>query len=147
MAMMEQFEKTIAESMMIAMMFMGGFAAIIACGVVYDAARIEVSERGRELSTLRILGFTRGETATILLGEQAVLTAVALPIGCLLGFLLCAMTQPLYETEMYRMPIVVRPVTYTIAVTVAVLAALGSSLLVRRELDRLDMVAVLKAAD
>ena len=57
------------------------------------------------------------------------------------------MTQPLYETEMYRMPIVVRPVTYTIAVTVAVLAALGSSLLVRRQLDRLDMVAVLKAAD
>ena len=48
------------------------FAIAIAISIVYNNARVSVSMRGRDLATLRVLGFTRGEISAILLGVQAV---------------------------------------------------------------------------
>ena len=123
------------------------FACIIAFGVVYNAARIALSERGRELATLRVIGFTRAEISTVLLGEIAVLTAAAIPLGLVLGHGFAALATWALETETHRFPFVVNPATYGFAVATVLVAALVSSLVVRRRLDRLDLLAVLKAAD
>jgi len=123
------------------------FAAIIAFGVVYNSARISLSERSRELATLRVIGFTRGEISYILLGETVAVTAVAVPIGLVMGYLLAALLVTAFSTDLFRLPLVVAPRTYAFAaVTVAVATAI-SALIVRRRLDRLDLVEVLKTRE
>ena len=146
-AALESFEKTIAENLLRMRLTNICFATIIAFGVVYNAARISLSERSRELSTLRVIGFNRHEVSRILLGELALLTAAAIPPGLLLGYAFAAyMTQQL-QTEIYRIPLVVNSSTYVFAATVVAIAALVSGLIVRRRIDHLDLVAVLKSRD
>lgn len=144
---LRQFERTVAEGMGTSIAFLIGFACAIAGGVTYNAGRILLSERSRELSTLRVLGFTRYETTAILIGEQAVTVAVAIPAGFLMGFLLCKMLQPMYETEVYRLPMVVTPATYAFAALVVLMAAMVSNWTVSRSLKHLDLLAVLKETD
>jgi len=120
------------------------FAGIIAFGVVYNNARISLAERSRELATLRVIGFSRGEVSYILLGEIAVLTLIALPVGCLMGYGMAAGMMSILETELWRLPFVILPRTYAFAVITSTSATLVSALIVRRRLDRLDLVAVLK---
>jgi putative ABC transport system permease protein len=120
------------------------FAGIIAFGVVYNAARVSLSERGRELASLRVLGFTRAEISFILLGELAVLTVLALPVGALMGHGLATFIMLSIDSEVYRFPLVVRPQTIAWAFLTIVAASTFSGLVVRRRLDHLDLVAVLK---
>jgi putative ABC transport system permease protein len=123
------------------------FAVAIACGVVATTARQSVMERRRELASLRVLGFTRGEVAAIVLGEQAILTLAAVPPGLLFGAGFVVVTTWGYDTELFRVPAVVHSRTYAIAAATMLGSALASALVVRRLLDRLDLVAVLKARD
>ena len=123
------------------------FAVIIAFGVVYNTARIAVAERAHELATLRVLGYTRGEISAVLLGEVGVLAVPAIPIGCVLGFGLSVMVTSAVSTNLLRMPLVVAPPTYAFAILVFAAAALGSALVVRRRLDHLDLVHVLKVRE
>ncbi|MEQ8964427.1 MAG: ABC transporter permease, partial [Azospirillaceae bacterium] len=123
------------------------FAGLIAVGVVYNSARVSLSERARELASLRVLGFTRGEVSYILLGELAVLTLAALPVGALVGSgFAWAMIQG-FESEIMRLPFVVRPATYGAAALVVVVATALSALVVRRRIDRLDLIGVLKTRE
>jgi putative ABC transport system permease protein len=146
-ATLDSFNSTIKETMWISAFFNILFAGIIAVGVVYNAARVSLSERSHELASLRVLGFTRAEISFILLGELAVLTLAAVPLGLLLGYGLAALTVTAYETEMYRVPLVVSPrvMAYS-AITVLTASAL-SGFAVRRRLDKLDLVAVLKTRE
>jgi putative ABC transport system permease protein len=146
-AAVESFEKTLAESVAMIRGFNMTFAAVIAMGVVYNSARISLSERSRELATLRVIGFRRAEIAAILLGELALLTALAVPVGLALGYLMAAGTIEAYETELYRIPLLVAPRTFALAAATTVLAAALSGAAVRRRLDRLDLVAVLKTRE
>lgn len=123
------------------------FAVIIAFGVVYNIARIALAERAFELATLRVLGFRRDEISAILFGEIAVLAAVAVPFGCLLGWALSAWLSSSLSSRLFRFPIVLEPTTYAFAVAVFLIAAVGSALVVRSRLDRLDLVEVLKARE
>jgi putative ABC transport system permease protein len=123
------------------------FACVIAAGVVYNTARISLSERSRELATLRVIGFTRGEISAILLGELAVLTIAALPLGMLLGYGFAWLATFAFNSEMFRIPLVVSRHTYGFACTMVIAAAVCSGLLVRRQLDHLDLVAVLKSKE
>jgi putative ABC transport system permease protein len=141
------FENTLQESIGITMGILVGFAAAIAFAMVYNAARISLSERGRELASLRVLGFTRREVATMLLGEQALLTAAALPLGIGLGYLIAMKLAGLYQWELFRIPVVIYRSTYAYAVITVAVAAVLSGLLVRRRLDRLDLVEVLKTRE
>ena len=143
----DQFNAIIAESMAGFTVVLIGFASVIAFGVVYNAARIALSERGRELATLRIIGFTRGEIAFILLGEQAVLLGLALPVGFALGFGLAALITNIYDWELFRFPLVVTPASYAFAFVVIMAAALVSGGLIRHQLNRLDLIAVLKTRE
>jgi putative ABC transport system permease protein len=120
------------------------FACVIAIGVVYNNARIALSERSRELATLRVLGFTRAEISAILLGELAALTLSAVPLGLVGGYCLAWLVVIGADTDLYRVPMVVSPATYGFAACVIIAAALVSGLIVRRRLDHLDLVAVLK---
>ena len=146
-AMVEGFHATMGETMGVMIAFNVLFASIIACGVVYNAARVSLSERSRELASLRVLGFTRLEISSILLGELAALTIAAVPIGLAIGHGLAALVVQLFQTEMYRFPVIVSLRTYVAAATVTVVAAVASGLLVRRQLDHLDLVAVLKTRE
>jgi len=123
------------------------FAIIIAFGVVYNTARIAVAERAYELATLRVLGFTRREISSILFGEIGMLAAPAIPLGCALGYGLAVWLGGAISTELFRLPVVVEPRTYAAAISVFAAAALASALVVRRRLDRLDLIAVLKARE
>ncbi len=123
------------------------FATIIAFGVVYNAARISLSERSRELATLRVIGFRRSEISYILLGELTIVTLLAVPLGLLFGYGLAAFTVVSMDTEVWRMPLMVLPSTYAFASLTILVAAAVSALIVRRKLDRLDLVAVLKTRE
>jgi len=123
------------------------FACIIAFGVVYNGARIALSERGNELASLRVLGFTRGEVAAILLGEQGVLTLLAIPLGFALGVSICWWLSLRLQTELYRIPLVLSSATFAFSLAVVCAAALVSGLLVARRINRFDLVAVLKTRE
>ena len=144
---LEKFKETIAENIGISTAVYTGLAMIIAFGVVYNAARISLSERGRELASLRVLGFTRGEVSTILLAELAILTLLAQPVGWLLGYLFAAGMVQGFESELYRIPFVIAPKTFAFASLVVAAAAVVSALLVRGRIDRLDMIEVLKTRE
>jgi putative ABC transport system permease protein len=146
-AMLASFESTLARSFGIFTSVLVIFASVIACAMVYNAARIALSERGRELASLRVLGFTRGEIAGLLLGEQALLTLLALPVGFWIGRGLCAAIASAYQWELFRLPLVIGPRSYVFAALVIAIAALASGWIVRRRLDRLDLVAVLKTRE
>ena len=123
------------------------FAGLIAIGVVYNSVRISFSERQRELASLRVLGFSRREVSYILLGEIAFLTLLALPIGGLLGTGLAWSLSRAMSSELFRVPFVIDPPTYGYAALVVIVVTAVSGLLVRRQLDRMELVAVLKSAD
>jgi putative ABC transport system permease protein len=141
------FQDSIAENMLRMRLFNIGFATVIACGVVYNSARIALAERSRDLASLRVMGFTRGEISTILLGELGVLTVVALPLGMALGTLFAFTLTSSLDTELFRIPLIINPTTYAFAVVVVLVASVLSGLIVRRKLDHLDLVAVLKSRE
>lgn len=144
-ATLRSFRRTIAENLLRMRTFNIMFACIIAFGVVYNNARITLAERGWELATLRVIGLTRAEVAFILLGELAVITAVAVPLGLILGHGMAAWAVWALQTETQRFPLVVGLGTYALAASVTLGAALASGLAVRHELDRFSLVEVLKS--
>jgi len=146
-AMLESFQKTVAENMLQMRSFNIMFATIIAFGVVYNSARISLSERSRELATLRVIGFTRAEISGILLGELGVLTILALPVGTAMGYAFAWLATFGLDTEIYRIPLVVESSTFAYANLVVLISAMVSALIVRRRLDHLDLIAVLKSRE
>jgi putative ABC transport system permease protein len=122
-------------------------AGAIGFGVVYNSARIALSERGRELASLRVLGFTHGEIAYILLGELALLTLAAIPVGFLVGAGLVGVLVLTFDSELYRLPMQLTPLNYTVGATVVIVSTLFSGLLLWFRLGRLDLVAVLKTRE
>lgn len=122
-------------------------ATIVAFGVVYNSARIALSERSRELATLRVVGFSLTEVRRVLVGELAILVLVALPFGLLFGRGLALLIMASFSTETVRLPIVINSSTYSIAVSVVLTASILSFTLVSRMIRKLDMVSVLKARD
>ena len=123
------------------------FATIIATGVVYNNARIALAERAWELASLRVLGFTRTEVSAFLLGELAIEIALAIPLGMVLGYGLATTIVTLIKTDEFFFPMVIAPATYAYAVLCVVLAGLVSGLIVRRRVDTLDLVGVLKTRE
>jgi len=143
-AVIQSFREVMAANMSVSILINLIFAAIIAFGVVYNAARVSLSERSRELASLRVLGFTRAEISLILMGELALLTLVALPVGGLFGYALSAAIVGMIDSEVYRFPLYVSRQAVALAFLGIIAATVFSGLVVRRQLDRLDLVAVLK---
>ncbi len=143
----EQFEAESGNIMNVYTFVLSLFASIIAIGVVYNNARVSLSQRNRDLASLRVLGFTRGEISMILLGELSIQVLLAIPLGLLFGnWMVLAMTTNV-DPETFRLPVFVSARTYAFAATVTVVSAAVSALLVRRQLDRLDLIGVLKTRE
>lgn len=143
----KNFYSTQAEILLFFTFIASLLAGTIAFGVVYNSARIALSERSRELASLRVLGYTRLEISYILLGELAVYTIAAIPLGFVLGRFLCEYIARSISSDLFRVPVVVAPSTYSLAAAVVVASACVSGLIVRRRLDHLDLVEVLKTKE
>ncbi len=144
---LDAFRRIMSENFEIMTLFNVGFAVIIAFGVVYNAARVALSERERELASLRVLGFTLAEISLILLGELALLTLLALPAGALVGWGLTELVMAMFQNELYRIPATITSQKVAVSFLVTVVAAFLSGLAVRRKLYHLDLVGVLKTRE
>ncbi|HEX5791601.1 MAG TPA: FtsX-like permease family protein, partial [Luteolibacter sp.] len=144
---MTAFRKTTAESIGIIRRVYFVLAVIVAFGVVYNSARIALSERSRELATLRVIGFRLSEVRGVLVGELGILVLIALPFGLLFGHGVALVIMKSFRTETVRLPLEIQPSTYAMAVLVVLLAAASSFAIVSRMLRQLDLVSVLKARD
>jgi putative ABC transport system permease protein len=143
-AVLQSFRDVMAANMSVSIFINLIFAGIIAFGVVYNAARVSLSERSRELASLRVLGFTRAEISLILMGELALLTLIALPVGGVFGYSLSAAIVGMIDSEVYRFPLYVSRQAVALSFLGIIVATVLSGLVVRRKLDQLDLVAVLK---
>jgi putative ABC transport system permease protein len=141
------FNRVMRETMLFFTYVATAFAVVIAFGVIYNSARIALTERGRELASLRVLGFTRAEIAYVLLGELALLTLLAIPLGLVLGRWMCFYIAYAMQNDLFRVPVILVPQTYAIAAVVVLASAALSGLAVRARLDKLDLIAVLKTAE
>jgi len=146
-AAIDSFYDTIVEHIMVFITLFSGLACALGFGVAYNSARIALSERGRELATLRVLGFSHAEISYILLGETGLLIAIALPFGCLLGRGLSELMAASFNTELFRIPLTIEPSTYGLAVVIALAATLISALIVRHRVEHLDLIEVLKTRE
>ena len=141
------FMETVAKNINTMRFFNISFAVIIAIGVVYNSARISVSEQSRDLATMRVIGFSETEVSTVLLGEITLFTLLALPIGCLIGSGLAWILILGLATENYRIPLVIDNSTFAFACAIVLAATLVSGVFVQRRIARLDLVAALKTRD
>lgn len=146
-AAIDSFYDTIVEHIMVFITLFSGLACALGFGVAYNSARIALSERGRELATLRVLGFSRGEISYILLAEVGLLIAIALPCGCLLGRGLSELMAAAFNTELFRVPLKIEASTYGLSIIIALAATLISALVVRHRVDHLDLIEVLKTRE
>lgn len=144
---LNNFRETSARNILVFTTVLSILAGIIAIGVVYNNARIALAERAWELASLRVLGFTRGEVSSLLLGELALELLVALPLGWCLGYLLSLGILRAIEPETFAIPLIITPATYAWASAVVLCAGLTSALIVRRRIDQLDLVSVLKVRE
>lgn len=144
---LKSFRKTLGQNIDIMMSVFITLAVIITFGVVYNSARIQLSERGRELASLRVLGFTRAEVARILLGEVVLLTALAIPLSWVLGYVFTWVLISGFDTELYRVPFIIDRNTYVFSSLIMCAAAAVSALIVGIRVSRLDLIKVLKTRE
>jgi putative ABC transport system permease protein len=138
---------TIAESMGIMTLFTTGLAVLIVIGVVYNNARISLAERARDLASLRVLGFRGSEAAYLLIGELAILTLTALPLGIAMGIALSRYMVNAFSSDLFTIPYGLSTATVARGVLVVIASTGATSLLIARRVNRLDLVAVLKTRD
>ena len=143
----DAFYETMAETILFFTFITTLLGASISFGVVYNSMRIALSERNRELASLRVLGFERSEVAYILLGELGLLTLLAIPLGLLIGYGLCAYLAFQFDSDLYRIPLVLGLKVYAFAALVVIVSSIISAIMIWRNLAHLDMVAVLKSKE
>ena len=143
----ERFRATMEQNILLVLMVYLVLSAVIAFGVVYNIARIQLSERARELAILRVLGFGRAEVSNVLLIEIAIVVAAAQPIGWGFGWLVGYFVTSGLASDLFRVPFVVEPSTFAISTLAVAGFAVLSALIVRRRVDRLDLIRVLKTRE
>ncbi len=146
-ASVRSFYATMGESLLVFTWVAALLGGVINFGLVYNAARISLSERGRELASLRVLGMTEGEVSALLLGQLGQLVVVSLPFGFAAGWGLCWLMVQGFQSELFRIPIRLTTATYAFAGLMVLGASVVSALLVRRRIARLDLIAVLKTRE
>jgi ABC-type antimicrobial peptide transport system, permease component len=146
-AALDTFFETMRETILIFIGFFVAFSVILSFGVSYNSIRIALSERSRELATLAVLGFSRWEISYILLGEIWLLAIAAIPVGCLIGYLLSWYMAAAFQTKLYRVPLVVEAATFGQASLIAAATVIACAAFVRRRIDRLDLIGVLKTRE
>jgi putative ABC transport system permease protein len=144
-AALQSIRETIKKNQVIMQSFNTIFAAIIALGVVYNMARITMAEQESDLATLRVLGFTQLEVSLMFLGELMTVAVLAIPLGWIVGIGLCYSTVKGFESDLYRIPLVITNKNLLSSAAITLLSAIGSGLVVRRSLSQINLVEVLKS--
>ena len=144
---LQKFRETMARNINVMMATYLGLAVTVAFGVIYNSARIQLSESARELASLRVLGFTTGETSRVALIELGVLVALSIPLGWLLGYGFAALMTEAFDSELFRIPLIVSRATYAKSALVVLSAAAFSAFIIRDRIARFDLVTVLKTRD
>ena len=139
-----QFQETLAKSMAISNVFLGLFAGVIAFAIIYNTTAISLTERTRELASLRVLGFTLAEIRRIVFGQNVLLAAVGVVLGIPVGVLLCRALVVAYATDVYRLPFHITRSTFVTTALVIAVFVFVANLASRRRIGQLDMVDVLK---
>lgn len=142
-----KFRETLAKNVDMMVTIYAVLAVVVAMGVVYNSARIQLSEQARELASLRVLGFTRAEVSHVLLLELGLLVIAAQPLGWVLGYFFSWLTIQGFSSDLYRAPLVINLSTFAWASIVVVGAAIVAAVMVRRRIDTLDLIAVLKTRE
>lgn len=142
-----RFEETMMEIVLVFSGVLTLLGGLVVAGVVYNSARILVSERERELATMRVIGFTRGDISEVLLLELAFQVLPALLLGAVFGYGLASVAVHLFGPEDMSIPLVVGVQAWALSISVVLGSATASALAVRRRLDRLDLVSVLKVRE
>jgi ABC-type lipoprotein export system ATPase subunit len=146
-AALAKFRETLAQNIYIMTAVYISLSVIIAFGVVYNSARIQLSERAREFASLRVLGFTKAEVSRVMLTELVILILLAIPLGCVIGYGFAKLVIVSFESDLYRIPFIINSDTYAISSLVVMAAAIVSALIVRRGIDRLDLIKALKTRE
>jgi putative ABC transport system permease protein len=141
------FEERVMGLIRVSALIIVGFGVLIAIGVVYNIARVSLQERAWELASLRVLGFTRSDVARLLFAELAAIVALGVPLGLVLAQWAVTALLLARSPESFDIPPLIEPATFAVAAGVVIVAALGSAWVVRRRIDRLDLVAVLKTRE
>lgn len=144
---LKRFRAVIEENIGISITIYVALAVIITFGVIYNSARIQLSERARELASLRVFGFTNREVSSVLLTELGVMVILAQPLGWLIGRIFSVLVAKGFESDLFRIPLIINPPTYAVSSLIVLGGALVSALIVRRRIDRLDLIRVLKTRD
>ena len=145
--MLRNMQELTARNILIMSSVLTAFATVIAVGVVYNNARIALAERAWELASLRVLGFTRGEVSALVLGEMTIVIAIALPLGMVMGWALVHLIAGLLKSDQFFFPVLIQPRTYATAAIAVLASAAASAAVVRRRIDRIDMVSALKVRE
>lgn len=146
-ATLDAFNQTTIEHLYVFIYMFVGLAAVLAFGVTYNCTRIALSERARELATLRVLGFSKGQISYVLLGEVIFLILIGLPMGCGVGWLPVLTMANAFDTEMYRVPLVIETSTYGFSIVLVIISTAISAMIVRSRVNRLDFIKVLKTRE
>jgi len=146
-SLIESFYATVGDFILTYIAFVTGLSVAIAFAVIYNNARITLAERTRELASLRVLGFTRGEIAYILLAELGLITLLAIPVGLLIGYWMSYGFIVGLQQDLFRIPFIIEMPTYAYAILVVICSAIISGLIVRHKLNQLDLVSVLKVKE
>lgn len=143
----EAFEKLMNEGAGATRYVMAAIAAIITFGIVYNTARIAFAESARDLASLRVIGFTKGEAAFVLLGEIGAVTLIALPLGAALGYYLSYLISEGFSTDIYQVPVSYSPSAIGAGAIAVLVAVVLSGWLVKRDVDKLELVSALKTRE
>ena len=143
----QRLRQVVEENIGISVTIYVGLAIIITFGVIYNSAQIQLSERARELASLRVFGFTNAEVSKILLTELGVMVVLAQPLGWSIGYGFAGLLVRGFETDLFRIPLIINMPTYAVSSLIVLAGALVSALIVRRRIDRLDLIRVLKTRD
>jgi putative ABC transport system permease protein len=146
-AMRQSFRETTAKSIGLIQLIYSTFATVVAFGIVYNSARIALSERARELATLRVLGFSQGDVGSVLVGELVLLALIALPLGLWVGSGMAGALIQAINTETVRLPLILSLSNYAYATLVIAVATTVSAIIACRKLNQLDLVGALKATE
>jgi putative ABC transport system permease protein len=141
------FEETISQNIVVINGIYAVIAIMITVGVAYNGARIQLSERARELASLRILGFSRAEVSSVLVGETMLLALLAQPLGWLFGAWIATALSNSFTSDLYAIPLVLDAAIFARASLVVLAPVSSRSLMVRRRIDRMDLVAVMKTRE
>lgn len=146
-AALESFRRTMDENLGVFTAVLNLLAAIIAAGVVYNAARVALAERERELATLRVIGYTRPEVFRIVVEELAVQVLLAIPIGFAIGRAFALALSAALTSDLFRLPAVLHRASYVTAALVVLISAAAVAGIVWRWMTRLELVSVLKTGE